>query len=86
MSTAAVSPGAAAPAESPVQTGQSQGATLRVCLQSIAFDRTDGQLEDDVKTWAHCVMLTGGKPNGRFWYTNESELNFGKTSVRLSRE
>lgn len=82
MSAAAASSGGAGNGETPAPEGTG---TLRVNVASIVFDRADGQPEDDVKTWIHCVVLTGGKPNGRFWYSNEAEVNFGKTAVRPAR-
>ena len=55
--------------------------TFKVCMQEVSIRRADGVEEDDFKTWAHAVVLTHGRPNGRLWYTGEEML--GRTSVRV---
>jgi len=53
--------------------------TFRVLLHAVAVHRADGEEEDDFKTWAHAVVLTHGRPNGRLWYAGDEML--GRTSV-----
>ncbi len=63
--------------------GESGGkSSFRVNLQTVNVERADHSAEDDFKTWAHAFVITRQRPNNRFWYTADNEINLGKTSVR----
>lgn len=64
--------------------GSKDRGSFRVALQSISIERVDAAPEDDFKTWAHTTVVTRRKPNSKFWYTTDSEVNLGKTSVRIA--
>ena len=57
-------------------------ANFRLSLTTISIDRVDRSPEDDFKTWAQTVVVTGSRLSSRFWFAgDEKEINLGKTSV-----
>ena len=63
-------------------TPNSTQANFRLALTTISIDRVDRLPEDDFKTWAQTVVVTGSRLSSRFWFAgDEKESNLGKTSV-----
>jgi hypothetical protein len=67
---------------SPSPGGDVHPSNLRVALHAITFKRTDGAVEDDVKTWAQVVWLgSDGVPSDASWYATGDDALLACTSV-----
>jgi len=73
---------ASAAVNSTTSASNSTEANFRLALTTISIDRVDRSPEDDFKTWAQTVVVTGSRLSSRFWFAgDEKESNLGKTSV-----
>lgn len=73
----------------PASAGAASHAHVRVSIPKARYTRSDGAMDDDFKTWVHVLLLSSSepmKPRPRLWYTTDTELNFGKTSVTNGSE
>jgi hypothetical protein len=64
-------PPTAASAVNSTSASNSTAANFRLALTTISIDRVDRSPEDDFKTWAQTVVVTGSRLSSRFWFAGD---------------